>query len=100
MLDACSFWTLASASPLQQGIIKLCLQVEAGYRSSAGVACNRMLAKLAAGLHKPDDQTVLLPCEAAAFVAGLPVRARTCSPVCWQSFVQYVHLQGLRCKCS
>ena len=52
--------------------------MEAGYRSSAGVACNRMLAKLAAGLHKPDDQTVLLPCEAPAFVAGLPVRARKC----------------------
>ncbi len=51
-------------------------QVEAGYRASAGVACNRMLAKLAAGLHKPDDQTVLLPSEAAAFVAGLPARAR------------------------
>jgi hypothetical protein len=49
-------------------------QVEAGYRASAGVACNRMLAKLAAGLHKPDDQTVLLPSEAAAFVAGLPAR--------------------------
>jgi len=50
--------------------------VEAGYRASAGIACNRMLAKLAAGLHKPDDQTVLLPSEAAAFVAGLPARAR------------------------
>lgn len=50
-------------------------QVEAGYRSSAGVASNRMLAKLAAGLHKPDDQTVLLPSEAVAFVASLPLRA-------------------------
>lgn len=27
------------------------------------------------GLHKPDDQTVLPPPEAAAFVAPLPVRA-------------------------
>ena len=34
-----------------------------------------MLAKLVSGLHKPDDQTVLLPPEVAEFVAPLPVRA-------------------------
>ncbi len=34
-----------------------------------------MLAKLVSGLHKPDDQTVLPPPEAAAFVAPLPPRA-------------------------
>jgi DNA polymerase iota len=34
-----------------------------------------MLAKLVSGIHKPDDQTVMLPCHAAAFVATLPVRA-------------------------
>ena len=34
-----------------------------------------MLAKLVSGLHKPDDQTVLLPPDAADFVAPLPVRA-------------------------
>ncbi|EFN52390.1 hypothetical protein CHLNCDRAFT_138846 [Chlorella variabilis] len=48
---------------------------EAGYRTSAGVACNKTLAKLCSGLHKPDDQTVLPPPEGAAFVAPLPVRA-------------------------
>ena len=47
----------------------------AGYRTSAGVACNKLLAKLASGLHKPDDQTVMLPMAAAAFVAALPVQA-------------------------
>ena len=46
-----------------------------GFRSSAGIACNRMLAKLSSGLHKPDDQTVLPPTEAASFVAPLPLRA-------------------------
>lgn len=50
-------------------------QVEAGYRTSAGIACNKMLAKLVSGLHKPDDQTVLPPPEAARFVAPLPPRA-------------------------
>ena len=51
------------------------VKVETGYRCSAGVACNKLLAKLVSGLHKPDDQTVLLPPEAASFVAPLPVRA-------------------------
>ena len=50
-------------------------QAEAGFRSSAGISCNRMLAKLSSGLHKPDDQTVLFPDEAAAFMAPLPLRA-------------------------
>jgi hypothetical protein len=39
------------------------------------VACNKALAKLVSGLHKPDDQTVMPPPEAAAFVAPLPARA-------------------------
>ena len=34
-----------------------------------------MLAKLVSGLHKPDDQTVLLPPDVLEFVAPLPVRA-------------------------
>ena len=34
-----------------------------------------MLAKLVSGMHKPDDQTILLPPDAPAFVATLPVRA-------------------------
>ena len=56
------------------------MQAEAGYRTSAGVACNKMLAKLVSGLHKPDDQTVLPPPVAAAFVAPLmPRHAPECS---------------------
>lgn len=46
-----------------------------GFRSSAGISCNRMLAKLSSGLHKPDDQTVLHPSEAVNFVGPLPLRA-------------------------
>ena len=34
-----------------------------------------MLAKLVSSLHKPDDQTVLLPPDTLDFVAPLPVRA-------------------------
>jgi DNA polymerase iota len=51
------------------------MQAEAGYRTSAGISCSKMLAKLVSGIHKPDDQSILLPDDAADFVAPLPVRA-------------------------
>ena len=50
-----------------------------------------MLAKLVSGMHKPDDQTIVLPPDAPAFVATLPVRA---IPGTLQ--LCYVH-QSLRC---
>ena len=37
--------------------------------------CSKMLAKLVSGMHKPNDQTLMLPPDAPAFVATLPVRA-------------------------
>lgn len=51
------------------------LRRETGLRTSAGIACNRMLAKLISGLHKPDDQTILFPPSALSFLNPLPVRA-------------------------
>jgi hypothetical protein len=30
----------------------------------SGIACNKLLAKMVSGVHKPDDQTILLPTEA------------------------------------
>ena len=50
-------------------------QAEVGCRTSAGIACNKMLAKLVSGLHKPNDQTIMPPPFAAAFLGPLPVRA-------------------------
>ncbi|KAL0021711.1 hypothetical protein WJX79_005570 [Trebouxia sp. C0005] len=55
--------------------MRAALKAEVGFRCSAGISSNRMLAKLVSGLHKPDDQTVLLPPDASAFVAPLPIRA-------------------------
>ena len=66
---SCSLVALAASYDAYGG-----LQAEVGLRSSAGIASNKLLAKLASGLHKPDDQTVLPPPEAAAFLAPLPVR--------------------------
>jgi DNA polymerase iota len=45
-----------------------------GLTSSGGVARNKMLAKLAASLHKPDQQTALFAPAAARLVPGLSLR--------------------------
>ena len=51
------------------------VRAESGLRMSAGVAHNKLFAKLISGLHKPDDQTVLPASHAARVVEPLPVRA-------------------------
>ena len=51
------------------------VRTASGLRMSAGVAHNKLLAKLISGLHKPDDQTVLPASHAARVVEPLPVRA-------------------------
>ena len=44
-------------------------------RPPAGIAHNKLLAKLASGLHKPDDQTTLPSSQARRFLSDLPPRA-------------------------
>src|SRR6516164_5174422 len=41
--------------------------------ASAGVSCNKFLAKLASDQRKPNGQFAIMPDEAEAFVAGLPI---------------------------
>ncbi|KAJ2678929.1 N-acetyltransferase eso1 [Coemansia spiralis] len=46
---------------------------ELGYRTSAGVAHNRFLAKIGSGLNKPNQQTVFLQSQVAEFMKSFPI---------------------------
>lgn len=45
---------------------------ELGFTTCAGIAHNKLLAKLVCPLHKPNDQTTIFPEHAAGFMASLP----------------------------
>jgi DNA polymerase-4 len=53
--------------------IKRTIQARTGLTASAGVSFNKFLAKIASDYDKPDGLTVILPEEASAFIAALPV---------------------------
>ncbi len=42
-------------------ILIVSFSVPAGYTCSAGVACNKLMAKIASAMHKPNQQTVIPP---------------------------------------
>ncbi|MEO5931445.1 MAG: DNA polymerase IV, partial [Candidatus Kapaibacterium sp.] len=44
-----------------------------GLTASAGISFNKFLAKTASGMNKPDGLTVILPDDAEAFLATLPI---------------------------
>jgi DNA polymerase-4 len=47
---------------------------ETGLTSSAGIASNKLLAKIASDMNKPNGQCVVAPGQVSAFMDGLPVR--------------------------
>ncbi|XP_050100392.1 DNA polymerase iota [Anopheles aquasalis] len=51
--------------------IRECIFRELGLRCCAGIAHNKLLAKLVGSMNKPDKQTVLLPTASSSFVASL-----------------------------
>jgi len=59
-------WT---AEAIRQDILR-----STGLTASAGVSCNKFLAKVASDMNKPDGITVITPEEAQEFIRRLPVR--------------------------
>ncbi|XP_039489415.1 DNApol-eta [Drosophila santomea] len=55
------------------GEVRAAVKKETGYECSAGIAHNKILAKLAAGMNKPNKQTILPLAETASFFDSLPV---------------------------
>jgi DNA polymerase-4 len=53
--------------------IRARIHQETDLTASAGISCNKFLAKLASGYRKPNGQFAIMPDEAEAFVATLPV---------------------------
>ena len=62
----------ASASRLAQRIRRRIFETT-GLTASAGVSCNKFLAKVASNLNKPDGITIIRPSEALAFLTTLPI---------------------------
>lgn len=54
--------------------IRKLIEVETGLTASAGVAPNKMVAKIASDVNKPNGMTVIRPDRVFAFVQALPVR--------------------------
>lgn len=50
------------------------IRKQTGLTASAGVASNKMLAKIASDWRKPDGQFAILPSDVEAFMAPLPLR--------------------------
>ncbi|XP_033161850.1 DNA polymerase eta [Drosophila mauritiana] len=55
------------------GEVRAAVKKETGYECSAGIAHNKILAKLAAGMNKPNKQTILPLAETASLFDSLPV---------------------------
>uniref|UniRef100_A0A7S4VP24 DNA polymerase eta n=1 Tax=Alexandrium monilatum TaxID=311494 RepID=A0A7S4VP24_9DINO len=53
--------------------LRAAIASELGFTCSGGIAENKILAKLGCGLHKPNQQTVVLPGAVAALLRDLPL---------------------------
>jgi len=63
---------IVSATYIAQEIRRLIFE-ETGLTASAGVSCNKLIAKLASDQNKPDGLCVVKPEETEAFMAAMPV---------------------------
>ena len=72
---------------------KAAVLAQSGLTVSVGVACNKLLAKLVSGLHKPDGLSALPPSESVAFLRPLDVRVL---PGVGFAATSRLHAAGLR----
>lgn len=63
---------IASATYIAEELRRL-IREETGLTASAGVSCNKLLAKLASDQNKPDGICVIRPEDGEAFMAQMPV---------------------------
>ena len=57
------------------GTIKTAIRKEERLTASVGIAPNKLVAKIASGMRKPDGLTVVRPDEVEPFLAPLPIRS-------------------------
>jgi len=62
--------------------LRKAIEKKTGFSTSGGIGCSKMAAKLAGSLHKPNQQTTMLPNFLSEFIKSLPV---TALPGCGQA---------------
>ncbi|XP_063628127.1 DNA polymerase iota [Cydia splendana] len=75
---------------------------ELGFTTCAGIAHNKLLAKLICPLHKPNDQTTMFPEHAEGFMSSLPsvrsipsIGSKTSEALVTQKIITVADLQGV-----
>ena len=72
-LDVTASRALFGDGPTIAATIRSTIRAEVGLTASVGVATNKLVAKVASDLRKPDGLVVVLPGEEAAFLAPLAI---------------------------
>ena len=72
-LDVTGSIALFGDGPAIAARIKSSVREDVGLTASVGVAANKLVAKVASDLRKPDGLVVVAPGEEAAFLAALPI---------------------------
>ena len=72
-LDISFVWNYKKAENLARKI-KEKIKYEEGITASVGIGPNKLIAKIASGMEKPDGLTVVLPERVQPFLAPLPIR--------------------------
>ncbi|TJZ73481.1 DNA polymerase IV [Chitiniphilus eburneus] len=72
-LDVTGSTTCHGSATLIAREIRARIEAEVGITASAGVAGNKLIAKIASDWHKPNGQMVVTPDDVAAFIRPLPV---------------------------